>query len=178
LADKLREQRADEIVTEMVDSLLDHGATADPFLRRRKWCLAQIHTREELATMVRRGIATFTGLNGLSALDADAESSTDATAPPSRPGDGDGLHGNDVFAADLWDAWFGLAGLREHEGGTGWGAAEDIDWGEELGDVSFQDVADALEYSADLTAQGIDNTGVFLGSDGLWHVNYDPNSSD
>lgn len=158
LADKLRSKNVDQIISEMVDSLIDHEATADPFLKRRKWCLAQIHSRKALATVVREGLKSFVGLNGL--------------------GEPDVLYGNDPYEADLFDAWFGIATLKDREGGTGWGSADDIDFGEELGDESFDNVADALEFAEQLTENSIENTGVYLGADGNWHVTYDPNSSD
>lgn len=163
----------------MVNSLIDHEATADPFLKRRKWCLAQIHTRKELETVVREGLKSFVGLNGLGELGAAGKASTTgATKTAGQSGEPNVLYGNDPYEADLFDAWFGIATLKHREGGTGWGSADDIDWGEELGDESFDNAKDALEFADQLTKDGIENTGVYLGADGRWHVTYDPNSSD
>jgi hypothetical protein len=182
LADKLRSKSVDQIVNELVDSLIDHKATVDPFLRRRKWCLAQIHTREELATVVREGLKSFAGLNGLGELGESSPvgktSASGATRVAGQSGEPDGLSGNDPYTADLFDAWFGIATLKDREGGTGWGSADDISWGEQLGDESFDRIEDALGFAGDLTKEGIENTGVYLGADGKWHVTFDPNSSD
>lgn len=157
-SDQLTNKTQDQIVKEMVDSLRDWASTSDPFLKRRKWCLSKLHTRADQERMVRAAIAGIGVPGGRDQADA--------------------IYGTDLYEAELFDAWFGVVGFRDTEGGTGWGGADDIDWGEQLGDESFDDVAAALEFSDQLTKDGIDNTGVYLGADGKWHVTYDPNGSD
>jgi hypothetical protein len=182
LADKLRSKNVEQIVDEMVDSLLDHQATSDPFLKRRKWCLAQIHTRKELETVVREGLKSFTGLNGLGELgDAGKASTTRAMKTAGKRAEPDVLYGNDTYEADLYDAWFGILtwrGGHSGDGGATWGSADDIDWGEEIGVATFENMEDAQEFAAELAKDGMENTGAYVGADGKIYVRYDFDSSD
>jgi hypothetical protein len=151
LIDELRARSFDDVVDLYVANIKDYDSEDNQFMRRRKWCLCQIHTDDELRGFV--------------------EDTLKLLEPLPQGLDEYAISGNDPRNASLWEAWTGVRPyFQETYGGTGWGDGSDIDWGQTIEDQSFDGFEDAANYEQELTDAGIDNTGIFMGEDGKWHV--------
>lgn len=157
--DLLRTSSRKQIVTEALRRFKDLKSEPDPMVRRRKWCLLQLHSSAELREIVERQ------LDELGALPEAAEK--DITSG----------HGEWTYdEASLWDA---IAGIADgHAMGGSWGSADDVDWGEGFFDYATDDLEDAQAMAAALDSAGVPNTGVFPGGDGRYHVAIDASGSD
>lgn len=132
------------MVESLVQGILEYNQDKDSASRRRKWCLAAIHTRDELAEHVRRQLVR----SGVSFPDEFIS----------------GREHIESHEASLWEAWFGI-----HPGLGGIGA-DKVNWGDVVEDYSFGSEWDAKRFAESLDKNAI-ATGYYLGSDGLWHVN-------
>jgi len=160
LIDLLRTRTRRQVIAAKATSLRDYREEADPFLRRRKWSLSRVHTAAEL----RRSIAEFVA--GLEPLPEAAEP--------------DALTGaeTDWHTASFWEAVGGINYVGSAGGGVSSLSAEDIDWGDLIGDSEFSSQENAQEFADTLDAAGIPNTGPVQGPDGTWTVHFVLASSD
>ena len=157
--DLLRTRTRQQIVTEALRRFKDLKSEPDPMVRRRKWCLLQLHSNQELREIIERE------LDELGPLPATAEKDI-------ASGHGEWT----LEEASLWDA---IAGIADgHAMGGSWGSSDDVEWGETYHDYATDDLEDAQAMAAALDAAGIANTGVFPGGDGKYHVATDAYGSD
>jgi hypothetical protein len=137
---ELSQTRSLQQAVDIVDDIVRYATETDPSLKRRKWCLATIYSRAELAAHVEYHLRN----SGL-AFDAN---------PEFLAGAQDGLR-----TASLFDAWFGIGSIK----------AENIDWGDTVYDTSFpteQAMRDYLDQHAGYPG----SYGWYHDSDGRWHV--------
>ena len=147
LFDLSQEHSSDSLITLLVNQILDYQSDPNPLSRRRKWCLAMIHSRQELEDHLRARLASF----GVTFRQED--------------GFVTGRDDHVVREATLFEAWFGIWP------GLGGIPAEEVDWGDIVEDLSFSREADAARYEQSLERAGTENyTSYHLGSDGKWHI--------
>jgi hypothetical protein len=146
LHDLSKEKPLDALVESLVTGILEYESDQDPASKRRKWCLATIHTRDELAEHIRHQLV--------------------GSGVPFANGEGEFITGRrnvTVYEASLLDAWFGI------HPGLGGIPAEKVDWGDTVEDYSF-----ASEWAAKQFAESLDEDAIatswYRGSDGRWHV--------
>jgi hypothetical protein len=143
-----------QAINDIVEDILGHATESDPYLKRRKWCLATIYSRAELAEHVEYHLRN----SGLAF----------ATHPAFIAGEQDERH-----TASAWEAWFGVGGGFL---GTGIGAtfgtvtAENVDWGDTVYDTSFPTEQAMQDYLDAHAASDPGHYGWYYGSDGRWHV--------
>lgn len=154
LIDQLRTKPRRQVITERVAAALARETEPDAYLRRRKWAMAQVHTRAEM----RAAITEF----------------VDALGPVPRPTEPDALNGEDITfrTASFWDAIGGINYVGTAGNGIASLNADDIDWGDQIGDASFSSQENAQEFADTLDAAGIPNTGPVQGADGTWLVHF------
>ena len=146
LHDLSKEKSLDAAVESLVTGILDYDSDVSPASRRRKWCLATIHTRDELTEHIRQQLLS----SGVPFRNAEGEFLT-------------GCRNVTVHEASLWEAWFGI------HPGLGGIPAEKVDWGDIVEDYSFASEWAAKQFAESLDADDI-ATSWYLGDDGRWHV--------
>ena len=101
-------------VDDIVEDLIDYATETDPYLKRRKWCLATIYSRAELDAHVEYHLRN-SGVTFAATPEFIAGEQTDT----------------EVYPASIFDAWFGI--------GFGFGSihAENVDWRDAVYDYSF-----------------------------------------
>ena len=160
VSDELRSRTRRQLIAEWTAGLANHRAERDPFLRRRKWALAQIHPKAELRAIMHEV------LEGL--------------GPLSSPEEPDPISGREItwHEASFLEAIGGINYVGAVGAGMATLAPEDIDWGDMIGAADFPTEDDAQAFSDALEAHGIPTSGPYLGSDGNWHVSFVMPESD
>jgi len=162
LIDQLRSKSVRRIVSEKAKAALDHKREKDPFLKRRKWALSLIHSEEEMRAAFDEFIRSL--------------------GSTSRPPEPDTIAGEDIeyHPASFWEAIGGINYVGSMGGGIASLSAEDIDWGDQIGDEEFSSQENAQEFANALDSAEIPipNTGPVAGPDGTWTVHFVVASSD
>ena len=143
LVDLSQTRSLKQAVDDIVEDILGYATEKDAYLKRRKWCLATIYSRSELAEHIEYHLAR----SGL----------TFAVKPEFISGAEEERH-----LAGIWEAWFGI--------GFGFGSidAEYINWGDTVYEVTFNDEMAMLHF-LDLYGSDSDREGWYRDSDG-WHA--------
>jgi hypothetical protein len=160
LIDQLRSKTLRQVIAERAAAVTSHENEADPYLRRRKWAMSQIHTEAE----VRAAIAEF----------------IDALGRVPRPSEPDALSGEDIeyHTASFWEHIGGINYVGSHGGGMASLSPDDIDWGDQIGENEFSSEENAQQFADALDKAGIPNTGPVAGPDGTWKVHWVEGESD
>jgi hypothetical protein len=121
----------DAFAASYADEVLRWKSEKNQRMRRFKWCLATLHTREELEGMVRQRLSAFE--LGVDAGEATAFSGAAGSVEHTTAG-----------LCDM--ILFGELNLS---------------WGEDMDVGHFGTLAEATAYANELNEQGIDNTGPY-----------------